>query len=371
MVRVASRWPISARRIGERGLSLNISLLRALFIGALGGVSARALGLPLPYLLGALSATGAVAFSGRVALALPPALRLGFLPVIGVAIGGAFTPAGLADMRHWGPSALALCLFIPLAHWLGYRLARAMGGGDPLTVYLGAAPGGMVETVQIGEALGADLRLLTLMQFLRLVLTVILVPLGFWLITGHAVGSAGGAGLAGSSLSGASLSAVEAVWLIAAGLLGAALARRIALPAGMISLPMALSAALHLSGWVSGGPPAALVASAQIVIGTALGLRFMGAVWADLAAALRLALWSTGSTLILALLFAVPLAKLVNQPVAAVFLAFAPGGLTEMALIALSLHMSVVYVTAHHLLRIVLAVWVAQIGARRIARQKA
>ena len=53
-----------------------------------------------------------------------------------------------------------------------------------------------------------------------------------------------------------------------------------------------------------------------------------------------------------------------DAPVAAAFLAFAPGGLAEMSLIALSLNMSVVYVTLHHVARIVLAVTAAKIGSR-------
>ena len=51
---------------------------------------------------------------------------------------------------------------------------------------------------------------------------------------------------------------------------------------------------------------------------------------------------------------------------AAVFLAYAPGGLAEMSLVALSLNMSVIYVTAHHVLRIVLAVSFAKLGKRFI-----
>jgi hypothetical protein len=64
--------------------------------------------------------------------------------------------------------------------------------------------------------------------------------------------------------------------------------------------------------------------------------------------------------LTVALGFALGLAQLVAEPVPAVFLAFAPGGLAEMSLVALSLEVGVVFVTAHHVLRIVLAVAVAQ-----------
>ena len=72
------------------------------------------------------------------------------------------------------------------------------------------------------------------------------------------------------------------------------------------------------------------------------------------------------AALALALGFALLLRALVGEPVTAVFLAYAPGGLAEMSLIALSLHMSVIYVTAHHVVRIVLAVSFAKLGRRLV-----
>ena len=49
-------------------------------------------------------------------------------------------------------------------------------------------------------------------------------------------------------------------------------------------------------------------------------------------------------------------------------LAFAPGGVSEMSLVALSLHVSAVFVSLHHMVRIVLAVVVARSGQRFLAR---
>jgi uncharacterized protein len=78
----------------------------------------------------------------------------------------------------------------------------------------------------------------------------------------------------------------------------------------------------------------------------------------------RLAVINGVAALLLALAFAEGLHLLVGEPVAAVFLAFAPGGLAEMSLIALSLQMSAIFVTAHHVARIVLAVTLAKMGSR-------
>ena len=80
----------------------------------------------------------------------------------------------------------------------------------------------------------------------------------------------------------------------------------------------------------------------------------------------RLAVVNAVVALAIAYAFALILHALVGEPVVAVFLAFAPGGLAEMSLIALSLNMSVIYVTAHHVVRIVLAVSFAKLGGRLV-----
>ena len=68
--------------------------------------------------------------------------------------------------------------------------------------------------------------------------------------------------------------------------------------------------------------------------------------------------------LVAAIGFAFLLSGPVGEPVSAVILAFAPGGVSEMSLVALSLHLSAVFVTMHHLVRIILAVMAARLGQR-------
>jgi uncharacterized membrane protein AbrB (regulator of aidB expression) len=73
----------------------------------------------------------------------------------------------------------------------------------------------------------------------------------------------------------------------------------------------------------------------------------------------RTALASVGSTIILVaggLLFAVILHPLTDLPTIGIFLAFAPGGVAEMSLIALALSIDAALVATHHLVRIFLIV---------------
>ena len=334
-------------------------------IGAAGGLVARAAHLPLPMLLGSLLAVGAAAlFRLRPLGHLPQApqtIRMIFIPVIGVAIGAAARPEILHEVGEWIPSLMILAVFIPALHWLGYRLLTATGRTDRLTAFYGTAPGGLVETVQMGEEAGADLQMLAMLQFLRLILTIVIVPLAFTVMEGHAVGSAGGARVQGHGLS-----AADGTILLASAVLGAILGLRLKLPAGHVLGPILLSGAAHVAGLTQSVPPSWLVAVTQVVIGTSLGVRFAGMPKRRILDALGLALMNGTLTIGGAAMLSWLIADLVGEPARAVFLAFAPGGLVEMGLIALSLDMSILYVTAHHLLRIILAVSVARAFGRRI-----
>lgn len=347
-----------------RGVDI-FALAITLAIAAVGGAAAWALHLPLGFLLGALVVTAVLAVLGArpfgKPVTLPPRLRFSFVPVIGVSIGGAFTPEVAQAALGWGPTLAALCVFVPLAHLAGYGLFR--WGGLPKTeAFFGAVPGGLLESIQLGEEAGADVRLLTVLHFLRLIGTIVAIPMLFWGITGHTVGSASGVTLAR-----AALTPGEAVLLVVAGLAGVGIGRALRFPAWIMTGPLAASAALHGFGQVEGGTPGWLVAVTQVVLGCGLGARFAGIDHAILIRAGRLAALNGVVALSLALGFATALHWAVGEPVAAVFLAFAPGGLAEMGLIALSLKMSVIFVTVHHVARIILSVTVARIGARWLA----
>jgi membrane AbrB-like protein len=215
----------------------------------------------------------------------------------------------------------------------------------------------------MGEEAGADIQMLTMLQFLRLIACIVVVPVVFTIQTGHSVGSAAGVRIEGADLP---LGLRDAALLLAAAVGGVWLGRKLRLPAWIVTGPIVASAAIHLAGLTRTVPPDWLIILTQYVVGTSLGARFAGLGRGKLALALRLSALYAGMALGLALAAAMLLGGHVGEPGAAVFLAFAPGGIAEMTLVALSLQVGVVYVSAHHVVRIVLAVGVARAFSGRI-----
>ena len=148
-----------------------------------------------PYALTPLLAMVAVAaFQHRFpeAYVFPQRFRMLFVGVIGVMIGAQLTPDIATLLPRMLVSIPALALFVVVAHGFNYALFRRLGGYDRPTAYYAGSPGGLLEAITFGEEAGADVRLLTLMQFLRIIVVVTLVPIGMSIWEGHPVGSAAG-----------------------------------------------------------------------------------------------------------------------------------------------------------------------------------
>jgi hypothetical protein len=238
-----------------------------------------------------------------------------------------------------------------LAYGYGYAVLRGLGGYDRPTATYGALPGGLMEAMAMGERAGADMRLLTVQHFLRIIVVVVTVPLLFRVLGGESVGSSAGVTMENGPSAWSDLALIAALSLA-----GAVLGEMLRLPAGMLMGPLVLCALAQVTGLVDLHSPGWLLNVAQLAIGTGLGAQFAGIGGRTLLRGLGLGTICVAGMLAMAGLWALALDGLVRAGFDTVFVSFAPGGMTEMALIALSLEASPVMVTAHHLLRIVVAV---------------
>jgi len=333
-------------------LAVTIALIA---LGTLAGWAADALGLPLPFLLGPLAVSGTVATAlpGRLpgGYAFPQGLRVVFIAVIGLMIGAQVTPGLFAGAGRFALSFGALTAFVGLCLAYNYWVFRRLGDYDRVTAFYSATPGGLFEAMAMGEAAGGDIARLTLQQFLRIIVVVTALPLGLSLWLGHPVGSAGGATLARDSVPWTDLPVILLAG--AAGSLGGHLLR---FPAKQLTGPMAAAAVLSVSGAVHIDMPQWLVNVAQIVVGTALGMRFTGLSRGLILRGAGLSLVSVGGMLMLAASFAAVLKPLTGEAFDVLLISFAPGGVTEMSLVALSLQANPAFVTLHHIYRILLTV---------------
>ncbi len=344
----------------------------ALAIGAAGGVACVVVGTPLPWLLGGMLAT-AVALGAGVQVAgrplgFPNQPRMVFITIIGVAIGGSAEPGMWGQLGDWWRSLLAVGVFVAAAQTLNYQLFRRIAHYDRPTAFYCATPGGLIESVQLGEEAGGDVGLLTVQHFSRIAITVTLVPLIYWAMQGHVVGSAAGVTLGHA---GVEWRAWDVLLLAACAFVGGWGGRKIGFPAAVITGPVILSTLVHGAGLSEAVPPGWLISTGQLVIGIGLAMRFRGMTQGLLVQGIGMAAISVCLMLSLAAMLAWGLSLTGEHPFQVLLMCYAPGGVVEMGLIALSLGVSPVMVTLHHIFRIgFTVVGVPMVGRRIFARAK-
>lgn len=334
----------------------------SLSLGGAGGTLFHALNLPLPWMLGSMTACTVAALAGWRP-AVPRRLRSSMVAVLGLMLGSAFTPEILGRIGAWTGTLGALFAVMAVTTALVMVYLREVGAMGPVTAYFAAAPGGINEMVLTGGAMGGDERDIAMIHALRILLIVFAVPFGFRLITGvqgqpmdRAMGTL------------AALAWTDALILAACAVGGLAAARLMRWPAWVLTGPMVASAVPHLMGLTAAQPPAELVMVAQVVVGAAIGSRFAGLAWKDVAVAARVSLGSTAIMLAASVGAAWALAATTGMPLAMLVLAFVPGGIAEMCLIALALGQDVAFVSTHHVLRVAMVIVAAPL-VFRLARR--
>jgi membrane AbrB-like protein len=317
----------------------------SLLLCAAAGAAFFWLRLPLPWMLGPLSAMAACNFAGAELRAFRGARESGQV-IIGTALGMYFTPlVGREVMSYWVLLLIAGVFAIVLGVLGGLILGR-LAGIDRGTAFFASVPGGANEMTLLGERYGARPDRIALAQSLRILIVVIAVPFTLTYSGAHGVDSYQPADvqLHWPQLALLLAMAAAAGWIIS----------RTRLPNAFMFGPLALTIALTASDLHFSSMPGILSNAAQVAIGCTLGSRFERRSLRSAPRYVTAVLVSVVAGIAIAAAFGAFLAWAAGLPVATLVLATAPGGLAEMCITAKVLQLGVPLVTAAHVTRVFL-----------------
>ncbi len=126
-------------------------LIATVAAASAGGFLFHTLGLPLPWMLGALFVTMAAAVAGAPVRA-PMRIRPAVVALIGVLLGSRFTPEVASQAAAWAGALVLLALHVATVCALVVPFYRIVGGFDRATAFFSGVPGGLTEMVEAGEA---------------------------------------------------------------------------------------------------------------------------------------------------------------------------------------------------------------------------
>ena len=357
------------RSLNFRPLNQNSGQLQWASLLALSGlfVSIAAwAGLPGAFLFGTVLAAILVGVA-ECSVRVTAAPFLAAQGVIGCLVGQSIPITILGDLVRGGPVyfagvfaviAVASALGLVLTHW------RLLPG---TTAIWGTSPGASTPMILMSEAYGGDIRLVAVMQYLRLVCVVLAATIvsSLW----------------GASPATVAVNVPATVWFpplawgpfltaLAIAFGGSFLANWARLPAGAMLLPLVAVMLLRETGLTIQLPPWLLVAS-YAIIGWSIGLRFTRPILLHALRVLPTILAATFALIAFCGGIAMALVKFAGIDPLTAYLATSPGGLDSVAIIAASSPADLRFVMAMQTSRLIVALLVSPGIARYMARRQA
>ena len=336
---------------------LAVHFMKTVVAAFIGAEIANLLHIPLPWMLGSMFGVACITLAGQV-YPQPKWARRSAQVFIGSALGLFFTPLIFQQLWSLLPWISIGAASVILMSLLVAPLLQKMAGLDGATTLYAIALGGASEMSAQAQEVGADAPMVALSHTVRIVLVM--------LTTSLIAGASGGAmPLPDTTAHHLSLSNA-AVLLIGSYLMGM-LFVRLRIGSAWKLGALLVGALFALSGMQGRWPQEGIVV-AQMVIGWGLGQNmtrsfFTRAPLAMLAMAVSTLLLMAGC-----MGMAWFLSQQVNIPLTTAFLAMAPGGMTEMGLIAKLFGLAVPTVITFHLLRMVFALLFTQVLGRWLIR---
>ena len=331
----------------------SLKIVIVAIIAFVGGYSFYRLGIYLPWMLGPLFI---ILFTklkvGRYFYWPKQARSLGLI-ILGIQLGSSFTKTALAEMVRQLPfmllSTVTITLFTVITGLLIAKKMKLSFG----TAMLGSFPGGLSQMVVLSEELkNVDEAVVAFMQTFRVILVISIVP---WAVT-HVLTNMNGVNNI-KPIVAQHFFLLEYNWKFALLLLISliifiVIAKKIHFPLPHLLGPLVAATLFNFVGPGAPEIPSFWLNLSQLMIGAHLGYtlkvdnpklfkKMFGIIFFS-------------NVLLIAFCYGMALyiGKYISIPENELFLSLAPGGVAEMSVTALSVHVNVSTVTSFHLFRI-------------------
>lgn len=321
--------------------SLAVGQLVPMSLCLAGGAVAGGLGIPAGWLCGALGMAAFLSSTGRAEPMLPD-LRDFALLLSGLSIGLSVTPETVARFITIPLSLTIMCVAVVTITWGSAFALMRVFGWQRLDALLASAPGALSTTLMIAYENNAKVSHVVIIQLFRLFMLMAVLP---------SVIAAGVGGPASAVADPGVLSPGQFAVVCFCSLVMSWVLARLKMPTYFLLGGMVAAGILTGSAMVEGRMPSILANMSFSLVGWFIGERFRGIKLREVAALTGPMVLSFTVTVGVAFAFSEVIAALSHIPQSEAIVAFAPGGVEAMSILALALNLDPVFVASHHIVR--------------------
>ncbi len=318
-----------------------------------GAIVADYFAVPLAWFLGPMLVTSIVSLLG-IKLKMPKLILSTVLILLGLYIGNYVDKNLFSQMHQWAWTSLIMLAYIVVSVLLVSKYLQKFSGYGKKTSIFSAAPGALGPLLILAEDEKSDLSQVATSHLIRLIIIITVFP--FIVNSFH---NTENINLVGSVVENQNF--YHLLILIVLSIILIIIFDKFRIPAALLSGTLVASGFLQISEIASYKLPPNIIDYCLLILGSSVGCRFADKTFNEIAKNSLHSFVATFFLVILGLIAALVASLIIDKNFFTLLLSYCPGGIYEVAVIAIFFDLDPEFVSFHHIIRLLMILFIVPI----------
>jgi len=317
--------------------------------------------IPLAWMLGPMLAVSIAALSG-IKIKMPKLALSSILIILGLHIGNYIDQNLINQMTEWVWTSIIMFVYILISILIVSKYLQKFSGYNVKTSIFSAAPGALGPLMILAEHEKSDLSQVATSHLIRLIIIITVIP---FFVVNYSTNEA----LTIEKFDYLDQNHFHLLILLIGSVLLIFLFDKIGVPAALLSGTLVASGILQISEVASYKLPDESINFCLLILGASVGCRFADKSLKEVASNSFHSLIATVILVTLGLLAAIVATYFVDTNFLTLLLSFSPGGIYEVAVIAIAFDLDPNFVAFHHIIRLLMILFTIPIILKIIGKK--
>ena len=341
---------------------ISFEFLVVILISTPSAIIAEYFNVPLAWMLGPMIAISIAALMG-LKVVMPKLALSGILIILGLYIGTYIDQNLINQMANWIWTTIIMFFYILVSIIIVSKYLQKFSGYNKKTSIFSAAPGALGPLLILAEYENSDLSQVATSHLIRLIIIIIIFP---FIIVNYSNSDP----IVLEKFNYMDQNHFNLIILIIGSIILILLFDKIKVPAALLSGTLVASGILQVSDIATYKLPEFSINFCLLILGASVGCRFAEKTIKEVASNTFHSFIATSLLVLLGLIAAYVATFFVDNNFLTLVLSFCPGGIYEVAVIAIAFELEPDFVSFHHIIRLLFILFTVPLILRLIDRKK-
>ncbi|MDB4083697.1 AbrB family transcriptional regulator [Candidatus Pelagibacter sp.] len=317
--------------------------------------------IPLAWMLGPMLAVSIAALSG-IKIKMPKLALSSILIVLGLHIGNYIDQNLINQMTEWVWTSIIMFVYILISILIVSKYLQKFSGYNVKTSIFSAAPGALGPLMILAEHEKSDLSQVATSHLIRLIIIITVIP---FFVVNYSTNEV----LVIEKFNYLDQNHFHLLILLIGSISLIFVFDKIGVPAALLSGTLVASGILQISEVASYKLPDESINFCLLILGASVGCRFAEKSLKEVASNSFHSLIATAILVTLGLLAAIVATYFVDTNFLTLLLSFSPGGIYEVAVIAIAFDLDPNFVAFHHIIRLLMILFTVPVILKIIGKK--